>query len=244
MKQSLSLIALLLLSFSIKAQTDFNLAAPKDTLSLKKLNLWSTYYYIHSFQSGGTIPILLDDGTPTGFFADTCNFCEAALEGTAFVTDSSGNMHVINFAKSGETAAVNCRKCGKYAKSGLNVESWGKALWTITEGYGLGVQNYKLIPFRSIAVDKNTIPYGTVLYIPAAKGISFQLPDGSYAVHDGYFFASDTGGAIKGNHIDTFTGISSVNPFDHILSNEKKTFSAYVVKDADIITKLKHLHGK
>lgn len=225
-------------------QDPFTLAAPKDTLSLKKLKLWSTQYYIHAFQSSGNIPVLLENGTPSGLYADTCDFCEAALEGTAFVTDSSGKICVINFVKSGDTALVNCRCCAKYARSKLRAEEWGKALWVKTEGYGLGVQNYKLVPYRTIAVDKNTIPYGSVIYIPAAKGATITLPDGTSVVHDGYFFAADTGGAIKGNHIDTFTGISEKNPFKHVLSNEKKTFSAYLITEPEIRTFLKQEHGK
>jgi 3D (Asp-Asp-Asp) domain-containing protein len=38
------------------------------------------------------------------------------------------------------------------------------------------------------------------------------MPDGG--VHDGYLYASDTGGAIKGQRIDLFTGMnaSSMSP--------------------------------
>lgn len=178
-------------------QDPFTLAAPKDTLSLKKLKLWSTQYYIHAFQSSGNIPVLLENGTPSGLYADTCDFCEAALEGTAFVTDSSGKICVINFVKSGDTALVNCRSCAKYARSKLHAEEWGKALWVKTEGYGLGVQNYKLVPYRTIAVDKNTIPYGSVIYIPAAKGATITLPDGTSVVHDGYFLPLTQGEPSK-----------------------------------------------
>ncbi|MDF1664911.1 MAG: 3D domain-containing protein [Planctomycetota bacterium] len=69
--------------------------------------------------------------------------------------------------------------------------------------FGLGCRNNPLVPFRSIAVDKTVIPYGTVLYIPQAVGA--KLPDGT--VHDGYFLAADVGGGIKGNRLDLFTGL-------------------------------------
>lgn len=68
-------------------------------------------------------------------------------------------------------------------------------------GYGFELQ-YKLVPFRSVAVDPNVIPMGTTLYIPAAKGA--LLPDGS--VHDGFFSAVDVGQAIQNMRIDVFTG--------------------------------------
>jgi 3D (Asp-Asp-Asp) domain-containing protein len=77
--------------------------------------------------------------------------------------------------------------------------------------YGLGAANaeylsrvepYKLIPYRSVAVDPKQIPLGTVLYIPKAAGI--PLPGGGE--HDGYFLAHDVGGAIKGKRVDLFVG--------------------------------------
>ncbi len=67
---------------------------------------------------------------------------------------------------------------------------------------GLGVQGYHLLPFRSVAVDRDVVPIGTELYVPAAVGA--KLPDGS--VHDGRFWAHDVGGAINGKHLDLFTG--------------------------------------
>lgn len=239
------LIVINLAGVAQTSQSDFNLAAPKNASSLTPLTLWSTQYYIHQFLSGGSIPIIYADGTSSNLTADTCNFCSASLEGTAYVTDSVGNVTVINFAKSADSSFVDCRACSIYANSKLNVENWGKTLWRKSEGYGNGVNNYSLIPFRTIAVDKTVIPYGTVIYIPKVKGKTIYLPNGKTVIHDGYFFAGDTGGAIKKNHIDIFTGIFTGNPFPNVIqSSETKTFEAFIVTDKTIIRELTDFHIK
>jgi len=68
----------------------------------------------------------------------------------------------------------------------------------------------KVVAMRTVAVDKTLIPKGSILYIKETVGL--KMPDGTR--HDGYWYASDTGGAIKGQHIDLFTGFSaaSMNP--------------------------------
>ena len=78
--------------------------------------------------------------------------------------------------------------------------------------WGLGVGDCGLIPFRSLAVDQDLIPYGSIVRIQETVGM--PLPDGSR--HDGYWIASDTGGAIRGDRIDLFTGKESWRDFiDH-----------------------------
>lgn len=71
--------------------------------------------------------------------------------------------------------------------------------------FGLGVDGYKLIPYRTLAVDPNVIKPGTVLYLPALDGV--RLPSGE--VHDGFLFAHDEGQGITGNRIDVFVGFES-----------------------------------
>jgi 3D (Asp-Asp-Asp) domain-containing protein len=68
----------------------------------------------------------------------------------------------------------------------------------------------RTVAMRTAAVDKNLIPKGSVLFIKETVGL--KMPDGT--AHDGYWYASDTGGAIKGKRIDLFTGFSasSMNP--------------------------------
>lgn len=68
----------------------------------------------------------------------------------------------------------------------------------------------KVVAMRTAAVDRKLIPKGSILYIKETVGL--KMPDGS--PHDGYWYASDTGGAIKGRRIDLFTGFNaaSMNP--------------------------------
>ena len=66
--------------------------------------------------------------------------------------------------------------------------------------FGRGAGLRPLIPFKSVAVDKNVIPIGEPLYIPEFDGL--QLPDGS--IHDGCVRADDTGGGIKKRKMDFF----------------------------------------
>lgn len=60
----------------------------------------------------------------------------------------------------------------------------------------------KVVPMRTLAVDKTIIPRRTVVFIKETVGL--RMPDGQ--AHDGYWYASDVGGAIKGQRIDLYTG--------------------------------------
>jgi len=68
--------------------------------------------------------------------------------------------------------------------------------------FGFGVENYKLMPYRTAAVDPRRILIGSVLFVPEAYGV--VLPSGE--IHDGYFFAHDVGRAVKHDRIDLFVG--------------------------------------
>lgn len=60
----------------------------------------------------------------------------------------------------------------------------------------------KVVAMRTVAVDRHLIAPRSVLFIKETVGM--KMPDGS--THDGYWYASDVGGAIKGRRIDLFTG--------------------------------------
>ncbi|HEY1879076.1 MAG TPA: 3D domain-containing protein [Caulobacteraceae bacterium] len=60
----------------------------------------------------------------------------------------------------------------------------------------------KVVPMRTAAVDGVKVPRHSILFIKETVGL--KLPDGSR--HDGFWYASDTGGAIHEGRIDLFTG--------------------------------------
>ena len=68
----------------------------------------------------------------------------------------------------------------------------------------------KVVAMRTLAVDKAVIPRRTVVFIKETVGL--PMPNGDR--HDGYWYASDIGGAIKGNKLDLFSGqgASSMKP--------------------------------
>jgi len=74
--------------------------------------------------------------------------------------------------------------------------------------WGIGVQNRALEPYRSVAVDRTVIPYGTHLWIAELDGVPVpgEAPWGDF-VHDGCVIAADTGGGIVGQHVDWFVGL-------------------------------------
>jgi 3D (Asp-Asp-Asp) domain-containing protein len=68
----------------------------------------------------------------------------------------------------------------------------------------------KVVAMRTVAIDRSVIPRRSKLFIKETVGL--PMPDGS--THDGYWYATDVGGAIKGEKIDLFTGSgkSSMKP--------------------------------
>ena len=84
----------------------------------------------------------------------------------------------------------------------------------------------KVVAMRTVAVDKDLIPKGSILFIKETVGLT--MPDGSK--HDGYWYASDTGSAIKGKRIDLFTGFTSAS-MNPLRALNLSTLSAVKVGD-------------
>jgi len=111
---------------------------------------------------------------------------QLAMEGTGLLTDG----RLINFE-----ARCSC--------------SWeGVACFrevTDDREWGIGVDERRLVPFRSVAVDNAVIATGTHLYVPDLDGLVMpgEAPWGGF-VHDGCLVADDRGGHIDGDHLDFF----------------------------------------
>jgi 3D (Asp-Asp-Asp) domain-containing protein len=67
---------------------------------------------------------------------------------------------------------------------------------------GLDSLGCSVSPMRTLAVDPRVIPKRSIVFIEETVGM--MMPNGK--PHDGLWYASDVGGAIKGKKVDLFTG--------------------------------------
>lgn len=235
------------LPFTVKADIyddvmNFEVKGPSSSELTKSHDLWATYYYIPTYDhKENTYPLLDLEGEELGASLIRKNWCYAGIEGTVAVK-KDGVSTVFNYAGRSEELQVNC------ADYFPRFPATGRIRWKVSEGpYGEGTYetDYILFPYRSIAVDKRVIAYGTVLYIPAAVGIEVKLKSGRTFTHDGYFFAADKGGGIKGNHIDVFQGFEVIKGFEKFVkSRPSGKFRAYVVENSKLQKALDYVSDK
>ncbi|MEY2988254.1 MAG: hypothetical protein RJB13_1775 [Pseudomonadota bacterium] len=218
---------------TIDLAADFQL--PARPASEDYQTLWATYYYTpRLFHVDAGYELLQLDGRPLGPRLSKVGWCQSAMEGSVqiFFQDT---WRTYNYAGVAGTVQVDCSEYYDHPV--------GRTRYKIARGeFGDGVRNYVLQPFRTIAVDPEVISYGSVVYIPSARGLEFTLPNGQKRVHDGYFFAGDTGGLINGNHIDVFLGIATKTPFSWITSRSSSRIPYEVVDNAEIAEALLRLH--
>ena len=148
-----------------------------------------TYYYVaeESMFSG-------DDDT--GLYDLQCNllsmvpaaFARAvAIEGTGKLTDG----RVFNYSGS---CSCPTTPCYHFVDQD---HPWGS-----------GSGNRPLVPFRSVAVDRDVLVIGRKYWVAELEGVRMpgEAPLGGW-VHDGCVSADDTGGSIDGQHIDFFAAL-------------------------------------
>lgn len=229
---------------TVAAQDAFALPQP-DIATARHVRLWATHYNVHpASPAAAGLPLLDLTGATIGPTLSPRDWCLAALEGTVAVTTATGTT-TYNYTGKAAEAQVDCVQVLALDATG---KPWagalGRSRFKRSRGpFGEGVGSFDLVPYRTIAVDPGTLPFGTVLYVPDARGTTVTLPDGTQVVHDGYFFAADTGGAIKQTHIDVFCGVATANCFPGFVhSKATKTFDAWVVDDAKIADYLSGLH--
>jgi 3D (Asp-Asp-Asp) domain-containing protein len=86
-----------------------------------------------------------------------------------------------------------------------NASDWGLRATLYHGGGGMSSRDSlgcRVSPMRTVAVDPAIVSRRTIIFIKETVGL--VLPDGS--IHDGYWYASDIGPAIRGSRIDLFTG--------------------------------------
>ena len=220
----------------------FNLPAPAPGDLDPRRRLWGTYYYVATVTPmAGGVPLRDMAGNSLGIRLSPRAWCLAGVEGTLAVRNPDGSRRVLNYAGRGADRQTNC--AGFTSLSATQVRALEKTRWGAARGpYGDGSGGYILSPFRTLAVDRTVIPLGTAIYIPQARGVRVTLPDGTRPLHDGYFFAADTGGAITGSHVDFFFGFSTTNPFTFVTSNAAGLFDAHRVTNPATIATLRNLH--
>lgn len=228
---------------------DFRLPAP-DTSALPATRVWSTAYiaYLAASATGtGSVALLAPDGAGLGVSVSQRDWCHAAMEGTVSVQGADGGFRTFNFAGTGNAAQTDCRAVFPNVSEGV-LAGTNRVRWKPTPPdapYGLGVMNFRLVPLRSIAVDPSVFPNGTVLFIPRLRGATMSLPDGRQVQHDGFVFAADRGGAIKGQHIDFFKGPARSDAVPPALaSDESHPIPAHTVSDPPIVAALRALHQR
>ena len=218
----------------------FSLPTPSQESLSSKQYLWATYYYTPIFPYSKTEKhsILDLEGKSFGPRLSAKDWCNAALQGSFSISYPDGAIKTFNYAGLAKKKQVNCKPFHKYTKS-------GRIRFQEARGpYGDGATGtYSLIPLRSIAVDPTLIPYGTVLYIPKAKGLKITFSSGETIIHDGYFFANDTGGAIKENHIDVYVGNEKHQELsEFVASKASETFPAFIVENQELQDAMKQAH--
>ena len=105
----------------------------------------------------------------------------------------------VSFAKRDCACALTCTRTGqKICFEPLDAERFP---------FGRGAAGVAIRPLVTVAADTSVLPLGTVIYVKEFDGL--VLP-GDSAPHDGCFVVEDRGGAVKGEHIDIFTGTPDV----------------------------------
>lgn len=137
-------------------------------------------------------------------------FAAASLEGSAKLS----NGQVINVDGGYTAADLNTSAAlsviaqkqfrGRNGYAGLSGDGTKYFTYSVSPSiWGVGIHNYSLMPFVSVASDQKFYPFGTLISIPMLKGM--VMADGT--THAGVVQCCDTGSAIVGEaHLDFFVG--------------------------------------
>ncbi len=213
--------------------TTFALQEPAAQALGPNLRLWATHYHTPIVTPApetmsAAFPLLGRDGSWLSPPLRQKDWCEAALQGSVSVKQGAKSTAYV-FVDSNGPEQTNCDEFLGSLSDGVKNATRRARFMAVNHPLGCGVRNLPLMPFRTIAVDPDVIPLESVIYVPELRGRKFQLNDREF-VHDGYLFAGDRGGAIKGRHIDVFMIDDQFEPLEDLFaSTDARTFAAHVV---------------
>jgi 3D (Asp-Asp-Asp) domain-containing protein len=174
--------------------TQIDAAAATDGTAAEAGLYRNTYYY---FPEEPTTP---ESGDTRQLFDAQCQAIRTVSQDfhDKLCVQGSGRLatgETVSFAKRNCECAAECPRTGQ--KICYELLDKGRFPW------GRGANGKAITPLRTVAVDSDTIPLGTVLYIPELDG----LRDLAGKAHDGCFVAEDRGSKVKGRQVDIFVGL-------------------------------------
>ena len=215
----------------------FALEAPRENSLKRSVKLWATHYHTPEIRPApatisAAFPLINRNGEAISPPLSHRDWCSAALQGSVSVR-SGGKSTAYVFVDANGPEQANCDEWLGSLSDGVKAATRRARFMKVNHPLGCGVRNHPLVPFRTIAVDPDVIPLDSVVYVPELRGLTFTQ-DGETFTHDGYLYAGDRGGAIKGNHIDVFLEGEAAGPLEALFaSTDTRTFSAYVVSEDD-----------
>jgi 3D (Asp-Asp-Asp) domain-containing protein len=166
-------------------------SAPTEHAATPTGDIYRNTYYDFPKEGPGDKPATVFDGSCSPIAKVTQAFHDAVcVQGSGRL--STGE--TISFARRDcECAAICPRSQHKICFDKLDPKQFPT---------GRGATGKPVTPLRSVSVDTDVIPLGTVLFIADYEGL--PLPGGG--THDGCFRADDRGSRVSGRHVDIFTG--------------------------------------
>lgn len=213
----------------------FSLEAPPEDALGPDLALWATHYHTPEVTPApaaisAAFPLIGRNGQAISPPLTHRDWCEAALQGSVAVKQGDSSTAYV-FVDSNGPEQANCDQWLGSLSEGIRNATRRARFMKVNHPLGCGVRNHPLAPFRTIAVDPDVIPLESVVFVPELRGRTFRYHGRDY-IHDGYLFAGDRGGAIKGKHIDVFLTEAAAGPLEDLFASvESRTFAAHIVDE-------------
>jgi 3D (Asp-Asp-Asp) domain-containing protein len=233
-------------------QDTFDIPPPTDGSTGRTIQLWSTSYHTtQPITDKNGVPFRDINGVPISDNVSKKDWCLGAQEGSIKITFNGKDIRITDGGvfNSKRSYSIDCAS----ELGSKDYDSYSRSYHLKTNApFGLGIYDYFLVPYRSIAVHVNNndalkLKRGDVLYIKEVTNNIVTDPyTGKKFKHDGYFFVADVGGKVKDNHADTFCGFKDdcLPPFTGGSNKTHVLSTALIITDPAIIEKLKKMHLK